>query len=578
MRKLLLILGLLLAAAGSSPPEIRAQVTTGWVERTNCADILLPQLYLYCKQTTTTGGRTAGSTYYWNGSSWILQGGSGGGASDFSELTGAATDAQIPNTITIDAATTAATATALVSNPTDCATGAFAHTIAASGNLTCSILVVTSASAPTANDDTGDGYIVGTKWINTTADTIYEAVDVTLTAAVWKPVVTTGTANEITVTANTISLADAIRDLSGRHGIDSGSTDTYVASLTTADSAYKNGALYSLDPNTQNTGQAFVNLNGLGNVGIKKWVSGSKVDPADGDICARQKILMQYDGTHMILQSPLCNPASGSISATTGTILKAGSATSGEDSSIIEDGDSVNFSKAVEICPTTCLFTLDTSVFSASAKTWGFPANQADTFVGAASAGTLTNKTIDTEGTGNVITTKSKVWLPAVGGTAAAPGLLWDTLASNAPSAVCSAGTTETTLLRCTADFPDSDGDYSLQQPIMLPSDWAGAIDLVFKYRMVGTTGSVVWQAATACRADAEVDDVAFNAVSTVTDAAKGTTLQLNDAAITGLTTTGCAAGELMHLKVQRNRTHASDDATGVISLVGVEMTLRRAQ
>lgn len=40
--------------------------------------------------------------------------------------------------------------------------------------------------APTANEDTGDGYIIGSKWFDTTADKFYIALDVTSTAAVWK--------------------------------------------------------------------------------------------------------------------------------------------------------------------------------------------------------------------------------------------------------------------------------------------------------------------------------------------------------------------------------------------------------
>lgn len=43
----------------------------------------------------------------WDGSTWIEQAGGGGGASDFADLTGSADDAQIPNDITIDLATTA---------------------------------------------------------------------------------------------------------------------------------------------------------------------------------------------------------------------------------------------------------------------------------------------------------------------------------------------------------------------------------------------------------------------------------------------------------------------------------------
>lgn len=49
----------------------------------------------------------------------------------FSDLSGAATDAQIPDTITINQAA------ALTANPSDCASEQLAHTIAANGNLTC---------------------------------------------------------------------------------------------------------------------------------------------------------------------------------------------------------------------------------------------------------------------------------------------------------------------------------------------------------------------------------------------------------------------------------------------------------
>ena len=198
-------------------------------------------------------------------------------------------------------------------------------------------------------------------------------------------------------------------------------------------------------------------------------------------------------------------------------------------------------------------------------------------YVSPSSTETLTNKTLDAEGTGNSITIPVKIWLPAVGCAGTTGTLMWDTLASNAPTATCSAGSTETTMMRGVADFPDSDGAYSLQQPILLPDDWSGAVDIKFLYRTTATTGNTVWQVATSCRADAEVDDAAFNTADALTaDAAKGTTNQLNIATKTGITTTGCAAGELLHLKILRDRTHASDTITGVISLVGVELTLRR--
>ena len=76
---------------------------------------------------------------------------------------------------------------------------------------------------------------------------------------------------------------------------------------------------------------------------------------------------------------------------------------------------------------------------------------------------------------------------------------------------------------------------------------------------------------------DAETDDPAFNTASTVTDTAKGTTNQTNDAAITTVTVTGCAAGELMHLKILRDAAHASDTLAATARLIGVELVIREA-
>jgi hypothetical protein len=187
---------------------------------------------------------------------------------------------------------------------------------------------------------------------------------------------------------------------------------------------------------------------------------------------------------------------------------------------------------------------------------------------------TFTNKTLDAEGTGNVITIPVKWWLPAAGCNNATAGPMWDLPTSNAPTAACVTGSNTQ---KGVFDFPDSDGDYTAQQTLRLPSDWSGAIDAHIKWLAAATSGDVVWQVQTACVADAETDDPSWNTASTVTDTAKGTTLQTNDASITGVTATGCAAGEILHLRILRNRTHASDSITGTVRLIGLELTLRRA-
>jgi hypothetical protein len=173
--------------------------------------------------------------------------------------------------------------------------------------------------------------------------------------------------------------------------------------------------------------------------------------------------------------------------------------------------------------------------------------------------------------------TAQKIWLQAVTCSGTAATLNWDTIATLAPTVACTAGTTNTGLIRGLASFSNSEIS-QMQNRIALPSDWTGAIDLKFRWQTSAITGSVVWQAASVCVADGDVNDAAWNAASTVTDAALGTTLWTNDASITGLTATGCAAGELLHLKIFRDPDHASDDLAATADLIGVEVVTRRAQ
>lgn len=54
--------------------------------------------------------------------------------------------------------------------------------------INAAVAPVSSASAPTANDDVGDGYAVGQVWVETTGDVIYVLADATAGAAVWRSV------------------------------------------------------------------------------------------------------------------------------------------------------------------------------------------------------------------------------------------------------------------------------------------------------------------------------------------------------------------------------------------------------
>jgi len=98
------------------------------------------------------------------------------------------------------------------------------------------------------------------------------------------------------------------RDLTdaNAHCIDAGSTDTYACNLVPAITAYVTGTQYRFLANTDNTGAASINFNGLGLKNIKKFIAGLTVDPIDGDICAAQYFDLVYNGTNMILVSPTC--------------------------------------------------------------------------------------------------------------------------------------------------------------------------------------------------------------------------------------------------------------------------------
>ncbi len=186
----------------------------------------------------------------------------------------------------------------------------------------------------------------------------------------------------------------------------------------------------------------------------------------------------------------------------------------------------------------------------------------------------LLNTQYNAESTGNVLTLPIKLWIPAAicnNATPSSPD--WSFPTSNPGVPACQTGSNTQ---YGTMDFADS-ADLSAQYHLKLPSDWSSTVDAKFVWFTTATANSVVWQLSTICVADAETSDPAFNTASTVTDAAKGTTLQLNDASITTVTVTGCAAGELMFLKVRRDSANASDTLAATARLIGVELTFRRA-
>jgi hypothetical protein len=196
-------------------------------------------------------------------------------------------------------------------------------------------------------------------------------------------------------------------------------------------------------------------------------------------------------------------------------------------------------------------------------------------YVTAADTQTLTGKTIDTAS--NTLTVPVRKYLPAAGCNNATAGPVWNLPTANAPAAACITGTnTQKGVL----DF-DQTTDESAQIEILLPSTWTGAIDANVLWLSGTTTGSVAWCIQLISAADAETDDPAYPAQATgncVSDAAKGTANQLNVAVLTGITATGVAAGELLHIQISRDPNETStrtDDHAADARLVGVELIYR---
>lgn len=184
--------------------------------------------------------------------------------------------------------------------------------------------------------------------------------------------------------------------------------------------------------------------------------------------------------------------------------------------------------------------------------------------------------TINAEASGTVLTTVSKVSFLAAGCNNATAAPAMDLPTSNAPAAACRTGSN---FQKGVLDF-DSGTDESAYFGFLLPSDWTGNIDASFVWSSTTTaTDDVVWGIQVGCAANNESDDPSLNTASTVTDAYGGTSgNKVMTAAVTGLTTTGCAASEWANFRVYRDADNGSDDLGGDARLIAVELTMRRAQ
>jgi hypothetical protein len=122
--------------------------------------------------------------------------------------------------------------------------------------------------------------------------------------------------------------------------------------------------------------------------------------------------------------------------------------------------------------------------------------------------------------------------------------------------------------------IPMADGDAVQPPPILLPLDWTGAVDVGILFSDASTSGTVIFNVATACSPvnGTATDDTAFNTpqvLGTITlkRPANGQWL----ATITGINTAGCTASQSLQLKIMRTK----DSAAGAANVRAYSITYR---
>lgn len=193
-------------------------------------------------------------------------------------------------------------------------------------------------------------------------------------------------------------------------------------------------------------------------------------------------------------------------------------------------------------------------------------------FVTPSSSDTLTNKTLDCEGTGNNCTIPTYWDLDLVGCIAGVASSAWNAASTSAPTFECDTGTNRIT---GHALWPNVDGNYAVQISRFLAPGWGGQLDARIVWWTAATTGNAKFNIATKCYGTGDADDAAFNTSTSVASTAQGTSNRPNIATMTNIDTTGCAANKIMRILFWRDRTETGDTLDDTIAVEKVFFTTR---
>jgi hypothetical protein len=190
----------------------------------------------------------------------------------------------------------------------------------------------------------------------------------------------------------------------------------------------------------------------------------------------------------------------------------------------------------------------------------------------------FTNKTYDTEGTGNVFTIPMLYQFTAGNCQNTTASIAFDLPTTLGATAICQGAAAGGHAAMGTAKFVNSEVD-EVQAHFKLPADWTGAIDVTLDWNAVSTaSGNVVWQIKFGCVASNEApstasfNNTAFAAVANQT----GATLRLNSSTKTGIDTTGCTASETAWAIIYRDTSASGDTLDQDVQLIDAIFTVRR--
>jgi hypothetical protein len=266
--------------------------------------------------------------------------------------------------------------------------------------------------------------------------------------------------------------------------------------------------------------------------------------------------------------NPAWSYSNGAANLSTGTLQQAGTAVALQSVSLtagsgLTGGGDLSANRTFDVAVTSPIEISGDTVACSTCSTAG-------------NTQTFTNKTIDTEGTGNTLLLPQKIEFQAAGCDGSTASAAFDLPTSSAPAKSCQ-GTSPHRF--GTLDFADGSALTSSVR-FLLPSDWTstGGIDIKFIWSSGSTsTNSVVWTVQTACVADGEdTANPTYNSAQNVSDANNATANTRNSVSQTSITITGCAAGETLYMKLGRDPNNGSDTLAATALLHSVELTIRR--